>query len=302
MEYFLLYLFLFLIGCVLGYVFEVIFRRFFSAHKWVNPGFMKGPWLPLYGFGLIIMFSLCLIFINLLPSSFHLYNPMDSYSRGYESGPTVVDLIPIVSMGFGMTVLEFVAGLIFVKGFKVRLWDYTNMKGNVMGIICPVFSVIWFAVSVIFYYAINPFVYSGSMAIYRYMFGDTDAGEVAHFGVVFFLGVCYGIMLIDFITSVGLFNRVSKLARDTGIVAKYEKMVEDLKLGKKEAKEKFMAALPEKLKETIEKPRDTSKAKEIVNTVKCAFLIDPDKESKPSDNYDENGRPISIDDENKNQD
>lgn len=35
-----------------------------------------------------------------------------------------------------MTLLELVAGLIFVKGFKVRLWDYTNDRGNFKGIIC----------------------------------------------------------------------------------------------------------------------------------------------------------------------
>lgn len=297
MKYFLLFLFLFLVGCVLGYFFEVLFRRFFSAHKWVNPGFMKGPWLPLYGFGLIIMFSLCLLFTNALPKSWYLYNPMDSYDLGYESGATAVDLIPIVSMGVGMTLLEFVAGLIFVKGFKVRLWDYTNMKGNILGIICPVFSVIWFAVSVLFYYAINPFVYSGAMVAYRYMFGDTSAGDVAHFGFIFFLGVCYGIMLIDFITSIGLFTRVSKLARDTGIVAKYEKLVDDMKKGTNEAKEKLMDSLPERLKETLEKPKDKTKAKEIVDSMKCAFLIDPNKEKKPSDNYDDKGRPVSFDED-----
>ena len=43
MKDFLLYLFLFLVGCMAGYALEVLFRRFVTAKKWVNPGFMKGP-------------------------------------------------------------------------------------------------------------------------------------------------------------------------------------------------------------------------------------------------------------------
>ena len=48
MNLFLTLAFLFLIGSVLGWGLEVIFRRFFSAHRWVNPGFLVGPYLPLY--------------------------------------------------------------------------------------------------------------------------------------------------------------------------------------------------------------------------------------------------------------
>ena len=58
---FMTLLVMFLFGCMLGYGLEVLFRRIFTAHKWVNPGFMKGPWLPLYGFGVVIMFSLCFL-------------------------------------------------------------------------------------------------------------------------------------------------------------------------------------------------------------------------------------------------
>ena len=52
----LVFAFLFFIGSCLGWGIEVIFRKFFShsnpQHKWINPGFLTGPYLPLYGFGL----------------------------------------------------------------------------------------------------------------------------------------------------------------------------------------------------------------------------------------------------------
>ena len=44
--------FLFIIGGSLGWVLELFYRR--MAHgKWINPGCLVGPCLPLYGIGVI---------------------------------------------------------------------------------------------------------------------------------------------------------------------------------------------------------------------------------------------------------
>lgn len=54
--------FLFCIGSLAGWVLEVFYRRFFSSanpeRKWINPGFCTGPYLPLYGSGLCILYLL----------------------------------------------------------------------------------------------------------------------------------------------------------------------------------------------------------------------------------------------------
>ena len=47
--------FLFMVGSILGWVMELIFRRIVHK-KWVNPGFLKGPYLPIYGIGLVILY------------------------------------------------------------------------------------------------------------------------------------------------------------------------------------------------------------------------------------------------------
>ena len=131
MKYLIIVATLFAIGSLTGYIIEVFFRRFVSQHRWVNPGFMKGPWLPLYGFGTIVMFTVCFLFITYLPKSIKFYNPLGNlFERSTKSGPTWFDLIPILTMWLGMNLLELVAGLIFIRGFKVKLWDYTNLKGN----------------------------------------------------------------------------------------------------------------------------------------------------------------------------
>lgn len=281
---------LFIIGAFLGYVIEVLFRRFFSVKKWVNPGFMKGPWLPMYGFGLIFLFFLCDLFYSCLPDSMVLYNPRGQlFSRTITSGPAISDLLVIFTLALTMIGLEFFAGLIFVKGFKVRLWDYTNMKGNILGIICPVFNLIWFIVAVVYYYGINPFVYKGFHLIYEYLFGSSETGAYIHFGTIFILGMIYGIFVIDLIKSINLFNKVKSLTKESGVIQKYEKLREQVRLSQEDIKKKFFEKLPEALKN---KKKENNKITEkIYENVRSAILIDPSiKDTKG--NYDENGRPI----------
>ena len=283
MKLFLLYLTLFIVGCMLGYLLEVLFRRFATAKKWVNPGFMKGPWLPLYGFGLVLLFTFANLFIELLPD-WPLYDPM------IGRGPSVYDLVPILIMGTAMNVLELLAGLLFVKGFKVRLWDYSNMRGNFMGILCPLFSVIWFALSIIYYYLAHPFVSHFATDVYNFMFGAD--GKAANFGLIFALGLVYGIFLIDLVQSIGLFAKIVALAKASPLAARYEELRAESRRFKAEAGERFFEALPEGLQEEILRrrvgPKKPSKLKIALGKI---LLIDPNRKDKPGDNYDESGRP-----------
>ncbi len=297
----ILYLILFLAGAMIGYVIELLFRRFFSAKKWVNPGFLAGPWLPLYGFGLIVMFSFSLLFANALPKNLVLYNPIGNFEERPVAGPTVGDLIPISVMGVSLILLEFNAGVIFVKGFKVRLWDYTNMKGNIMGVICPVFNVIWFAVAIIYYYGFSPFIYEVAKSSANYLFGNASTQQVAHFGVLFVIGIVYGVFIVDLVNSLHLFASIQAFARDTGIAERYERLkAKQKKLSSKSAAA-FYNSLPEPVKERIAK-LDQKKNEKKPSRFKAWYnnlvLIDPDKDDAGS-NYDESGRPIKEDDRSK---
>ena len=294
----LLYLFLFLTGAFLGYLLEVLFRRFFTAKKWVNPGFMRGPWLPLYGFGVVLMFTVVVLLLYYLPS-WSFYNPYGFYAfLGVARGACVADWLPTAIMTLSMILLEFVAGLIFVKGFKVKLWDYTNMRGNIMGIICPQFNFIWFALAVIFYYGLNPFVYKLAQVAYAYMFG-TD-GTPAHFGFIFLLGLVYAVILIDFILSAGVFTRVAKWARKSGLSARYDEIRIKYKEGVAQARERLQEAIPNPVKTVIEngieKIREAeAKPKKAAGWFSKLIFIDPNKQKSTASNYDEKGRPVSTD-------
>ena len=281
----LVYLFLFLFGDILGYFLEVIFRRVFSAKKWVNPGFMKGPWLPLYGFGLIIMFTLVNA-IKLIPLPF--------YNIDKNIPPNVYDLIPLIIIGSSLVLLEFLAGIIFVKGFRVKLWDYSNMRGNILGIICPVFSVIWFAIGIIFYYAVYPYVALLFNKAFAYMFGTNLSSP--HFGFIFILGLCYGIMLIDFSTSINLFAKIVSLAKESNLVLRYENVRNKQKGLIKNARLNFFKTynLKDNLSNNDKIIKAAEKTNAFINKVKSIILINPNKKTK--NNYSKDGRPMKEDD------
>ena len=288
------YMTMFIVGCMLGYGLEVIFRRFFTAKKWVNPGFLVGPWLPLYGSGLVIMFSLTMLFANAFSNDIAIYNPFGNiFGRTLSSGATPYDLIIIGSMWISLVTLEFVAGLIFVKGFKIRLWDYSNMRGNILGIICPLFNLFWLIIAIFYYYLLSPVVYNAMYDGARYMFGTSDGSHVAHFGLILLIGIIYGFFIIDLVKSLNLFHVIRKFTKESGIIKKYEEVREEAKRKQNAAK----AVIKEHIPKVFQKKDKLKKENRFILLCKKAIFINPDAKDT-SGNYDENGRPISEKDNN----
>ena len=177
MKYIVLASTLFVVGSLVGWLIELLFRRFVSQKKWMNPGFLTGPYLPIYGFGVLVLYGVS----NL---SFGITNQ-------------VVDVVVhVLVIGVGMTLIEFLAGLIFIKGLKVKLWDYSNQKGNIMGIICPSFSLIWLVVGSLYYFLLNPFLVEGISWISENLI------------YTYFVGAVMGAMIVDFAYSVHLASKL----------------------------------------------------------------------------------------------
>ncbi len=211
--------FLFFVGSVFGWCLEVLFRRFFTAKKWINPGFLTGPYLPLYGFGVAGLFGISRI-------------PMDT---GYAWLDAV---LIILIMGVAMTLIEYIAGLIFIKGMKIKLWDYSNRWGNIQGIICPLFSLFWLLVSAFFYFVIDEPVI------------EAVRWFVHHIEFAFVVGIFFGVFFVDLGHSLHLAARMKKFACEHGIVVHYEKLKETLREKREAAKEKVGFVFPfEKLSE-----------------------------------------------------
>ena len=168
MNLFLTLAFLFCIGSVLGWGLEVIFRRFFSAHHWVNPGFLVGPYLPLYGSSLCVLYLLAML-EPLMPGD----------------SPWLKKILLFVVMALAITALEYVAGMIFIHGMKIKLWDYSDRWGNVKGIICPLFTFFWLVLSAVYYFLIHPHILSALHWL------------AENLAFSFCIGFFYGIFLID---------------------------------------------------------------------------------------------------------
>ena len=134
MNLFLQFIFIFYMGCTIGWIIELFYRRFIHG-KWINPGFLIGPYLPIYGFGLSVLTILFLLF------------------KDSNLNPIII----IILMGLLMTVIEYVGGLIG-EANNVKLWDYSNEFGNYKGIICPKFSLIWTIIGALYYFFLATYV------------------------------------------------------------------------------------------------------------------------------------------------
>ena len=169
---------LFVIGSIIGYILEVIFRGVVE-HKLVNPGFLLGPYLPIYGIGVILLYGISNISLSMIPL-------------------WAAVLIKILLIGISMTLIEFIGGLIFIRKLHINLWDYSHMKGNIMGIISPIFSLIWLVIGSLYYFFLNPLLVEGITFISHYTIYS------------YFIGIVIGMMLVDLAYSIHLASRLKR--------------------------------------------------------------------------------------------
>lgn len=204
---------IFVIGGSLGWVIELFFRRW--AHKkWVNPGFLVGPCLPLYGTGLVVLYLLC------LPSYDFIADPVWRVVF-------VVAMLAVV-----MTLVEYITGLIFIKGMKVKLWDYSDRWGNIQGIICPLFSLFWAVICAVYYILIHPLIASAGEWISSNPFFS------------FFVGMYFGVLVVDVCYSFHIVARVRKWAAENNVVVRLEELKLSMKVRSDKVKKKIGFLLP----------------------------------------------------------
>lgn len=107
----------FIIYCFIGWCIESTWVSLHSG-KFVNRGFLRGVWIPIYGFGAFV-----LLFVT---------KPVENN----------IFLVFIFGM-LGATILEYVTGVVMEAIFKVRYWDYSEDRFNFQGHICLGTSLAW---------------------------------------------------------------------------------------------------------------------------------------------------------------
>ena len=214
MNLFLELAFIFFLGSVSGWVPEVLFRRFISRanpeRKWINPGFCTGPYLPLYGCGLCLMYLIA---------------GLEKLS--VIKNPVCNKIVLFFVMAVCMTAIEYIAGIIALKASNVRLWDYTNEWGNIQGIICPKFSLIWAALGAVYYFIIHPQIL------------DAVHWLSQNLAFSFVIGLFFGVFIIDAAHSAQLAAKLKKFADENNVIVKYETLKAHIRSQSSEAAQKY---------------------------------------------------------------
>lgn len=226
MQLFLSLAFLFCFGSFFGWCLELVCRRL-DHGKWSNPGFLTGPALPLYGTGLVLMYLIC-----------RLCEGLRSETPWLNA---VLTLLIIVAV---MTLMEYLTGIALLKLLNLRLWDYTDNFGNLQGIICPLYTFLWGVLAAAYRFLLHKYV-----VIWLAWLGEYPA-------CFFFLGIFYGILLVDLVHSLQLVTKLRRWAAKSGIIVRYEKLKELLRERAKQSKERFgfffAAHAPHRLQETFD--------------------------------------------------
>ena len=113
------YVLLFTIYSIIGWLMEVVLGLI-QHHKFVNRGFLIGPYCPIYGFGGVA--------ITLLLGNF-----MQTMEKVSLLDSIWISTIVIMCI---CGTLEYVTSYLMEKLFHARWWDYHRFKLNINGRIC----------------------------------------------------------------------------------------------------------------------------------------------------------------------
>ena len=125
------YFLLFIIYSVLGWLLEVT-CKLYDEKKFINRGFLIGPYCPIYGCGAICITSL-------------LYR--------YSYDPLVLFIMTTIGCG----ILEYMTSFIMEKLYKARWWDYSKRLFNINGRVCLGTLIPFGIFGLILTYITNPF-------------------------------------------------------------------------------------------------------------------------------------------------
>jgi uncharacterized membrane protein len=153
----LLYYFLYFgVMAFAGWIIEVIYRSLHEK-RFVNAGFLSGPFVPIYGFGAVIITAI---------------------SVEVRSLPAVIAwTITLLSP----TLLEYFSAWFMEKIFGLKLWDYRDRRFNLNGRIALRFSVYWAFLAAFLVLFVQPLVFARIMVLGPYLSHFLAGGLSAYF-------------------------------------------------------------------------------------------------------------------------
>ncbi|MDX9970848.1 MAG: putative ABC transporter permease [Candidatus Gracilibacteria bacterium] len=164
-------LFLFITASIAGWIMEIFYRSI-QSKRIINPGFLNGPYLPIYGTSAAIIFGI--------------------------SNLEIHEFLKLAIFTFLPTIGELITGIFFYNFYKIRLWDYSKEFLNFKGFICPLYSFYWAILSLLFHKFLTP-------KLENFFLKPFSTIEILIMGIIF------GIMILDMWNSFNIANKIKKI-------------------------------------------------------------------------------------------
>lgn len=147
-----------------GWIIETIFCLL-TERRLINPGFLYGPFIPIYGFGALVAYLCSFYFQNL-------FFPLLLF---------IYFLVP--------TTIEYLTSYIFEKIFHMKFWDYSNYKFNFKGRICLSISLIWFLLILLTVYLLQPLLLTQLNSVSKKFIIISSIILTIYFGIDLFFSI-----------------------------------------------------------------------------------------------------------------
>lgn len=224
------YFMLFFIYAILGWIIETTLVSI-EKRKFVNRGFLIGPYCPIYGFGGLAITILL---------------------KNYTKDPIVLFLMAVIICG----TLEYFTSYIMEKIFKARWWDYSAKKYNINGRICLETVVPFGILGCLVMYVLNPITFK-----YLNMLSNSMLNIIS--------AICFTIFITDNIVSYNVISSFTKTVKTINVgkikdnTEEITKKVREVLIGKSFFNKRLMEAYPNLQAKIKEKARQIAqKAKE----------------------------------------
>ncbi len=174
-----------MIYSVVGWIWETPYVSF-NEKKYVNRGFLKGPYIPIYGYACITIILSMSIFESIGDS-------------------ILLIIIQILFISLISAVWEYFTSLGLEVAFKTRWWDYSNRKFNLNGRVALDYTILFGIGGYLLWRFINP--------LFNIIFNNITPDYLLAFIIAFYI-----LFLIDTI------NTFKDLLRLRDIIIKLNKL------------------------------------------------------------------------------
>ena len=121
----------FLTYSFLGFLLEILYARLLGRGRHGRKCLLLLPLCPVYGLGALAILHMPLLL---------------------QSHPVAI----FIAGGLLATLSEYVVGAFYHWGVGVRFWDYSQIPGNLSGLICPLYTLFWGLLALLLIQVIHP--------------------------------------------------------------------------------------------------------------------------------------------------